>query len=369
MARRPSSSLQSVTQRKQTMFAVVLLVLLGCVVALCVAEEYTSEDFSRLVRENPLVIAGEIQRGESEDVTNRPGIRVSEVLKNGFEKVAVEKNQYILLNNTSGNLFWASAVIEKEKGQRSVWLLRGTTAEGELETCDVVAHFLLDENSLKEMASGENVMPVEQWGSADETNMWAVVRVPEARSYTRKGKFLKTLKSGSVMSIQKITTSSAGEMALGSLDGQAGADTEVAVLTQDLKMYPGALAKVDSQRRSASVKAAGLEYKIETLRARELDKQNPVSNEYRKAKAAYEQFWAKADDLKARSEKASGGERSRILNELRALKGKDIQVANAYKEAKKKYDSWKSSHLELKNKSFELQALEREFAALERMLK
>lgn len=71
-----------------------------------------------------------------------------------------------------------------------------------------------------------------------------------------------------------------------------------------------------------------------------VSRKNPYEEEYRKAEQAYQEFWKRVKKLEAEHESAAGASRMEIGDELRIMKGPDIEVRQVYEAAKEKYNAW-----------------------------
>jgi hypothetical protein len=116
---------------------------------------------------------------------------------------------------------------------------------------------------------------------------------------------------------------------------------------------------------------------MEERLAAEIDKlkqsvvtRNPFGEAYVSTKREYVQYWQKVKRLQDARDNSGGAERMEAADELRALKGEDIRVGNAYHEAKKKYAAWNASHAaEIGPIRSKVAALEAELALVRGSLK
>ena len=96
------------------------------------------------------------------------------------------------------------------------------------------------------------------------------------------------------------------------------------------------------------IKQAQLSAKLQALRDQAakdyVSRNNPFAEEYGKAKGEYRAYWKKVKDLQAKRDSSTGDERMRCGDELREMMGQSVDLGNAYKEAKSRYEEWNQSH-------------------------
>ncbi len=328
--------------KRQLRFLLVSGVLaLGRVFA---AASHSADDFDRLFRLYPLVVAGTLHAERPSEgviavrmvLKNRPGL----MLRPG-DRMSVEPN--------ATNQHWLRARLAREPGQMSVWVLDVPLASPSSGRATIIAHFLADEATLASLSTDHDGRPREAGEyRAAVGAQWAVIKVPLAPSYDSTGTYQGTLKAGTCLAVRKVADSSAGEVAVCVLpsdyDGEA---RETVVRTTDVNLHPGALQDVDEHRKSLLIREAELLAKLTAAReaaAEEAVVGNPYAAEYRRIREAYERFWRQVNDLLQKRDTATGTARMHYLEKLRQLKGQDIQLGMAYEAIKKKYEAWQRAH-------------------------
>jgi hypothetical protein len=173
---------------------------------------------------------------------------------------------------------------------------------------------------------------------------WGVVRTPDARVYSRDGKYLQTVTAGALVDVRETHETRQGTpLALCTLyvDGRQTAD--VMLLMNDLEIRGGTVAQAAPREKSLLSQHAALSQRI-AERERELHLRalaaNPHSDAYRKAREAYLAFARKAEELTAKRDNSTGGERLRAADALSRMKGQSGVLRRAYEENKKKFEEW-----------------------------
>ena len=336
------------------------------------SQSYTAEDFGRLVKASKLVAAGDIGPSTGEE-GNGGFITILSVMKNDLPGITLRKGDSIPLNTASNNMVWSRAVIQYEKDQVGVWILNATARAGRVEPAEIVAHFITDKSTLGQPPAAKTDVPMEQWGSDSGGKQWAVIKVPNASTYTLKGKFVGVLKAGTVLDVLKISASTAGEVAVCRPDLPVDEDEkDVVLLTRDLNVYPGLWSRVDEKRRALCVREGELLGKLKQAGLDLMGKGNtgnPYTMEYQAAKATYDQYWNRVRDLQGKRDRAGGSGRINYADELRAMKGEDVRVGVAFEAARKKYEAWQTRQGKPTLSSPEILAIEKELAGVREQLR
>jgi tetratricopeptide (TPR) repeat protein len=176
---------------------------------------------------------------------------------------------------------------------------------------------------------------------------WAVVKRPEIRAYDMKGMSVASFKSGSIVEISEIRKAADGELAVCRVVDPPFATSPVYMRVVDLNVVNGIYASVSEEEKTLRIRESTLMADIMRLTAslaESHDKDNPHAAEYQRARARYDAFWKKVNELSAKRDNSTGGERMRAIEELREMKGEDITVGKALEAAKKKCDEWTKSH-------------------------
>ncbi len=179
--------------------------------------------------------------------------------------------------------------------------------------------------------------PVERWG---------IVIANGANSYDTKGKYMEDIPVGTVVNIKQIKALKAGTLAICSPADEAG--DLFLVRTRALDIRTGSRNLVGQKEMTLLIKQAQLSAKLQALRDQAakdyVSRNNPFAEEYGKAKGEYRAYWKKVKDLQAKRDSSTGDERMRCGDELREMMGQSVDLGNAYKEAKSRYEEWNQSH-------------------------
>ncbi len=175
-------------------------------------------------------------------------------------------------------------------------------------------------------------------------SQWGIANVPEARLYDTNGRFLGRVPTGTLFSISQVRRSDAGDIAVATMRTAAGDLRDVVVRTTDIRIQPGAIDRTTARERELTAQLANVEAAI-SVRQRELEAafeaRNPHSREYQETRARYAEFWKGIEERQAAHEKATGGERMRLANELRQLKVDDVRFRREFEAVRARYQEWK----------------------------
>ena len=194
---------------------------------------------------------------------------------------------------------------------------------------------------------------------------WGVVIASTAKAYSSSGKFLFRPDPGALFKITDIRKTKSGELAQGYAVTGGHANSKVFVPVGDLTIRAGNLTDLSTTVRDLCVREGRLlgaidEFERESKKA--LRQDNPHTPEYARTKSAYVAYWKKVKALQAQRDESEGADHVRISDELRALKGDDIHLGQAYELAKKNYEEWNRTHPVASIEPSELATLEQELA-------
>jgi len=176
---------------------------------------------------------------------------------------------------------------------------------------------------------------------------WAVVRTVDARAYNRAGKYLRAIPPGTLVDVLDIRDTRVGQLIVCKVLYQGAEVNDVVLMAKDLELRPGALASANPKEKDLRVLQAQV---LGQIRDRESDlleaasKNNPYYAEYKRIQEEYLTFARKAEELTKQRDAATGADKMRIADELRAMKGDDIRLGQTYKAAKQKYQDWKKQN-------------------------
>ncbi len=176
---------------------------------------------------------------------------------------------------------------------------------------------------------------------------WAVVTAPEARTYTREGKFIGRIEAGTLVDLGEVTASSAGDLALCVVRNGTQQGQSFNIRAEDLDIRPGSVSATSEEERNLRVSrarlAAALAERQSQLRAMQ-ESRNPHLRAYTKVKEEYVAFVKEAKGLAELHESSQGATRVKHADRLRRMKEDEVELAARYKEAKARYDEWQTEH-------------------------
>jgi hypothetical protein len=177
--------------------------------------------------------------------------------------------------------------------------------------------------------------------------MWAVTVTSETKVYSTNGKYLRRAAAGIVLDVAGIKNTRSGEFALCRPPGTVPGPSPILISTQDLDIRYGDLGDLSAEERGLCSKRGRLIGEIARMKkdlSSSVRTDNPHAGEYLQAKEAYKAFLKKARALQSERDGAEGDRHVRVNDELRAMKGDDIRLGQAFETAKQKYDAWNRSH-------------------------
>ncbi len=176
---------------------------------------------------------------------------------------------------------------------------------------------------------------------------WAVVNAPQARTYTRDGKFAGRIDAGTLVDVVDVTASDVGDLAVCALRSGSLRGKEYVIRADELEIRPGSVAAAPEQERQlCAVRArltAALVERRSQLEAMQ-ESRNPHARDYTKAKDEYIAFWKDVKRLTALRDTSEGAKRVRYGDELRRMKDEEIALGTRYRTAKAKHEAWKAEH-------------------------
>lgn len=203
-------------------------------------------------------------------------------------------------------------------------------------------------------------------GGLPSGNIWAVVTKNEARAYSRNGKFLGRLENATAFDVVKTENTASGKMVIG-LD-PAGSGNEFVIRAEDVELAPGSLADITSSERRLRIQKARLLGEIDRLTdPQALAAQNPHTEEFRAARAAYRAYGVQVKALTDKRDQSTGHERHQAMEELRKLQVQGVTLSQEYEAAKRKFESWQPAGQRQTDE--QVDALRREVASLDQRLK
>jgi len=175
-------------------------------------------------------------------------------------------------------------------------------------------------------------------------SQWGIVNVPEARTYDTNGRFQGRVPAGTLLSISQVRRADVGDIAVATLRTDSGTLRDVVIRATDIRIRPGAIDRTSARERELNVRLADIEASI-TARESELEAafeaRNPHADEFHDIRARYAEFWKGIEERQAAHEKATGGERMRLANELRQLKVDDVRFRREFEAVRTRYQEWK----------------------------
>lgn len=205
--------------------------------------------------------------------------------------------------------------------------------------------------------------------AASGNMQWGVVNSPGSRAYSRKGKFLRRLDPGTVVDVAQVVPTDKGRFAVCDVFYENRRIPGIAIKTSELALYEGALSSVSKTRLKLLTRQATLEARIEDVKKKlktGLRKDNPHVAPYAAARDAFGAYSDKVRVLRRRFETATGPEREKLSDELRALKPPGIRMQREYEATRKQYETWNAQHPIDTARNPELLRLEAELALLRR---
>lgn len=181
-------------------------------------------------------------------------------------------------------------------------------------------------------------------GEADKR--WGIVIADGANSYDTNGKYIADVPSGTVVDIRQIKAIKAGTFAVCSKPQKD--DNLFLMRTRALDIRTGGSDRVSNKEMALLVKRAKLAAQLKILKEEAqleyIRSNNPFPEEYEIARKAYLDYWKKVKNLQAKRDSSTSETRMKCGDELREMSGRNIELGQAYKDAKRRYDDWNLNH-------------------------
>lgn len=176
--------------------------------------------------------------------------------------------------------------------------------------------------------------------SVDGPN-WGLATTHEARSFTDKGKPRARIAAGTALLIfEKKKTSLGACLRCASTSSPT---LRFLVFMDDVMQFGGNPEDIPLPIQNTLVEKATTLADIKKLESdaeKAHRKNNPHYGKYQAAKADYVHYWKKVKSLQAARDSGTGNGHVGAEDELRALKGEDVRIGEAYKSEKTKFDAW-----------------------------
>ena len=146
----------------------------------------------------------------------------------------------------------------------------------------------------------------------------------------------------------------------------------VHIYEADLVLFDMPYDKSDPEQRDLLIEYCRLYGLHEAEKARlykNMSQRNPHLSAHQETAKAYREFLARAKEVHEEHEAATGARRSALQDQLRKMKGQEMEVKRRYEEAKAQYDAWKQQNVTApaeagRLKTPEMQTLENQMNAL-----
>jgi hypothetical protein len=203
---------------------------------------------------------------------------------------------------------------------------------------------------------------------APAAKQWGVVKVQSGTALDRSGNVVGRAPGGLTLTVSSLFASASGQMALCSAVTPSSLPPEFVMNAAEIELRAGAYADASDGERALVGRKATLEVNLGRAQ-RQADEaargRNPFAAEYERAQAQYRTFWDRAKDLQAKRDAATGDARMRYGDELRMMKGRDIELGRNLKAAKEKYDAWNRDHSGAPAPDARTEAMKAEIARLD----
>jgi len=176
---------------------------------------------------------------------------------------------------------------------------------------------------------------------------WGVVKAEQGKVYSTKGKLISRLPLGTPVSISRIVLGKSGELAVCKTVGHSDMPDTFVMKTADLLLRAGTYATASSREKELVQQRVELEGSLARRQRQTADtamRRNPYYGDYQRVQADYKAFWDKVKKLQARRDNTTGAKHMEHADQLRMLKGQDIELARELKALKNKFDDWNESH-------------------------
>jgi hypothetical protein len=170
---------------------------------------------------------------------------------------------------------------------------------------------------------------------------WGLVTTHEARSFTDKGKPRARIAAGTALLVFEKKKTSLGVCLR--CASTSSPTLRFLVFMDDVMQFGGNPEDIPLPIQNTLVeKSTALAdiRKLESDAEKAHRKNNPHYGKYQATKADYVLYWRKVKSLQASRDAVSGNGHVGAEDELRALKGEDVRIGEAYKSEKTKFDAW-----------------------------
>ncbi len=195
--------------------------------------------------------------------------------------------------------------------------------------------------------SSRDRLPLELDGVAalSPGNSWGFVNRDQARCFTAEGKQQARLKAGRPVVVGNVQKTSAGECIVCRTYPEVQGEKPYLLLASDVLLLEGAPGSIPSDifelfRAKAQAQADIARFEADLLKNAQA--KNPHFPRFRKAYSTYKDYWSRVKALQAKRDQGTGG--MQASDELRRLKGKDVQIGREFETAKRDYEAWKKNN-------------------------
>ncbi len=197
-----------------------------------------------------------------------------------------------------------------------------------------------------------------------------VVRKSDASLYSVKGKFVRTIPTGTFLLIDKVEQTQEGPMAV-CIAEAAGVRQFFAVHGEDIEILEPQFVNADESQRQLVRQRAQLLARVDDLKrdsSTAVRKDNPHAAEYVKIREKFQAYNARVKELRDKFEASEGGNREALGDELREMRGDGFTLGDEYKQARDAYVRWNQSHPATSQPNPEIARLEKQVSEIERDL-
>ena len=176
---------------------------------------------------------------------------------------------------------------------------------------------------------------------------WGLVSVHEARSFSMKGSARARINAGTVLAVLAEKKTSLGDCLECVAFPLGPAQARFLIRKKDLLMFggdPSDLPKAAQRLLSEKAKRLADMRKIKDAAEKASLMKNPHYRVHQAARADYIAYWKKVKALQKARDAGQGASQVNAEDQLRQLKGQDIQVGKAYKSTKADYEAWKKAN-------------------------
>lgn len=183
---------------------------------------------------------------------------------------------------------------------------------------------------------------------ASDSPEWGIT-IQEAAFYTLEGKGLGATNGGTLLSYQKIITSSKGEMVACSFPESPVSKDRVYLLPKkNVLLFTGKYEDLSASQQNAlqryyQVRADVTKRKDELLVR--LASENPFFKEYQNRYRVYMALIDRANDLEKKRQAAKTDvKRNHLLRQSEQLRLEEVQIKSSYEKIREKYNQWKKEN-------------------------